>query len=76
MESEKVVGRATLIEKRKEDGAQKYELEDGKVEWITGFPWASNVKVGDTGVLVYRTTPSYGLVFFVKDKDDMASTIL
>ncbi len=64
----KLLGRAVLVEIRKEDGAQRYELENGGFEWITGWPRASNVKVGDTGDLVYRTTTSYGLVFFVKDK--------
>lgn len=67
-ESEKIVGRCTLVEIRKEDGAQRYELDDGRIEWLTGWPRASNVKVGDTGVMVYRSTPSYGLHFFRKDE--------
>jgi len=66
--AKRVLGRATLVEVRKVDGAQKYEYEGGKVEWITGRPRASNVKVGDTGVLEYRLGPSWGLIFFVKDR--------
>ena len=69
-ETEKVIGKCTLVEVRKPDYAQKYEYEDGKVEWITGWPRASNVKVGDKGTIVYRTGPSYGLMFFVRDKEE------
>ena len=68
MEKEKVIGRCILVEIREGDYAQKYEYENGDVEWLSGWNRASNVKVGDKGLMVYRSTPSWGLSFFVKDK--------
>lgn len=56
--------RATLAEIRKVDGAQRYECEDGDVQWLTGISINKNARIGDTGSLVYRKGPSYGLIFF------------
>ncbi len=60
--------RATLVEIRKEDGAQRYLSEDGETVWITGWPRASNVKVGDTGYLQLISATNYLLDTFRKDK--------
>ena len=65
--TDRLIGKCTLAEIRKADGAQKYLLDNGEVEWITGWPRASNVSVGDRGKIVYRSTPSYGLHFFIKE---------
>lgn len=61
-----------LIEIRK-DGAQHYQvlprpmLKDDTI-WLTGwnrtFPPPN---IGDTGHMVYRVRPNYGLYFFIKD---------
>jgi hypothetical protein len=58
---------ATLIEIRSEDGAQLYQREDDTYEWLTGITRAKDVQVGDTGRLIYRRGPSYGLYFFEKE---------
>ena len=72
MDEVKDVANAELIEIRPQDGAQKYKLDrpvNGfDVDWITGWPRASNVKVGDKGKIIYHSTNSYGLHFFVKDE--------
>lgn len=65
-DSKKYIGRATLIEIREQDYAQCYKDEFGKIHWITGFPRASGVKVGDTGYLENRETPTSLLTYFVK----------
>ncbi len=59
---------AVLEEIRKEDGAQKYRTGPGEYDivWITGWPRASNVRVGDKGQIVYKTSPTWGLNFFEK----------
>ena len=69
MKGERIIGKCTLAEIRKEDGAQKYVYADtNEIEWLCGWNRPSNVFVGDTGIMVYVTTPSYGLSFFRKDK--------
>ncbi len=66
----KALGRAKLI--KLEKGTQTYEYEDGersgKHEILRGLNAASDVLVGDTGVMVYESGRSWGLPFFVKDK--------
>ena len=64
---DKVLGRCTLTEIRKEDGAQKYEYDSGSIEWLMGWNRASNPRVGDTGTMVYVIGPNYGLPFFRRD---------
>ena len=71
MEKERFVANATLVEIRERDGAQKYKLDREhhgfNVLWITGWPRASNPVVGMVGKIVYKSTNSYGLDFFVRD---------
>ena len=64
--AEKIIEGVTLVEKRKQDGAQLYRWGDGPNEcmWLCGWNRPSNVSVGDKGRLVYRSTPNYGLYFF------------
>lgn len=69
---EKFLARAELINIREEDGAQQYRLDiklNGfNIVWLTGSTRPANVKIGDKGNLIYRSTKSYGLYFFEKDK--------
>lgn len=36
--------------------------------YLNGITRPSNISIGDKGHLVYKTGPSYGLWFFVKEK--------
>lgn len=66
------VANAELVEIRKVDGAQKYKLDrqiNGfDIDWISGWARASNVKVGDKGKIIYCSSASWGLHFFLKGK--------
>lgn len=58
--------RARLVERRQGDGAQRFECEDGSVEWLTTFR-CLGAHVGDEGLMEYRTWGSGCLWFFVPD---------
>lgn len=60
--------RATLMLIRDGDGAQQYLTAAGETVWLSGFTRNPNARPGDTGVLRYHSTPSYGLYFFEPDK--------
>lgn len=74
-----------LVEIRESDGAQRYEFPYTETMgkqfkppynsiWLTGFNRASDVKVGDKGVLKYESRScrgmKYGLYFFYKEKKE------
>jgi hypothetical protein len=62
--------KVVLVEIRAVDYAQCYTDADGDFHWLTGWNKASNVKVGDRGVLIYESTNRYGLHFFHKEGCD------
>lgn len=66
---EQVIHKHAILEEIREgDFAQMYRVSSKDVIWISGWPRAKGVKVGDIGKIVYRTGPNYGLHFFIKDK--------
>jgi hypothetical protein len=67
----RIIENVTLVEIRKEDGAQRYKWGEAYDEcmWLTGWNCASRVKVGDKGRLVYRVTPQTGLYWFEKEDE-------
>jgi len=64
----KIITGVTLVAIRQGDGAQLYEWGSGSNDclWLCGRNCASNVKVGDVGRLIYRSTASEGLWWFEK----------
>ena len=66
MARQQLIGEATLV--KMENGVQTYQYANGEKELIWGWNSASNVRVGDRGVMIYESTPSYGLPFFRKGK--------
>jgi hypothetical protein len=65
----KVINNVLLSEINPKNGTQKYVWGDDvtNVMYLSGFNRASNVKVGDRGKLVYKSTASSGLYWFSKD---------
>ena len=66
----KIIAGVTLVEVGP-NGEQLYQWGDDPINnslWLCGWNCASNVKVGDTGRLVYRSTASHGLYWFEKDR--------
>lgn len=65
----KIITGVTLVEIGP-NGEQRYEWgsEPDQSLYLCGYNCASNVKVGDTGRLVYRSTASEGLYWFEKDR--------
>lgn len=61
--------RATLEAIRPTDGGQMYRYGPGvcDVEWLLGISRARDVKVGDTGNLVYLANKTVGIWMFEKD---------
>lgn len=64
----KIIKNVTLVEIDQRDGTQKYKYgeEFELVIFLSGVDRASNVRVGDSGQLVYTCTPSRGYYVFVK----------
>ena len=58
-----------LIEIRVEDGAQCFKDNDGDLHWLCDYTRAINIKVGDKGILEYRSKPSRGLHFLKRTYD-------
>ena len=67
--SVRIIKNVTLVEIDPRDGTQKYRYgEDvNGVVFLSGIDRASNVKIGDSGQLVYTHTPSRGYYVFVKE---------
>lgn len=65
----KIITGVTLVEIGP-NGEQLYAWGDAPDQslYLCGYNCASNVKVGDTGRLVYRSTASEGLYWFEKDR--------
>lgn len=65
----KIIEDVTLSEIREGDGAQLYVWGGGVDDclWLTGRNRADNVRVGDKGRLVYRSTASEGLYWFERE---------
>ncbi len=63
----------TLAEIRS-DGAHRVRLDDGGVEWLTGFSRASKARVGDRLTLEYRTGRTYGLWFARREADEAVAS--
>jgi hypothetical protein len=61
-----------VLENISTDGAQRYRFGPGITDVITLTGWnrASGVNVGDKGSMEYRSTPSQGLWWFMKNKDN------
>ena len=66
----RIIENVTLVEVRPGDGAQLYKWGDSFDEELQLCAWnrADNVKVGDKGRLVYRSTASQGLYWFEKNE--------
>jgi len=63
---------ATVVQIRKEDGAQVVQFDDPpqpflQPVWLCGRNRTRGVDVGDRGYLVYRVTPPEGLWWFVEE---------
>jgi hypothetical protein len=61
---------ATLVEIRKEDGAQRYRFGPGRddIVWLCGPDRPQGAKLGDKGDLVYSSDGSRGRWIFHKRK--------
>ncbi len=48
-----------LVEKRAQDGAQRFVAEDGDVQWFSGIQRV-DAPIGAVGTMTYEFTPSHG----------------